>query len=40
VEDIRQAVSNYLNARLTDTDQATITRLADRLAQLIVTEVI
>ena len=40
VEQIRQAVKDYLDARLTEADQATIIRLADRLAQLMVTEVI
>lgn len=40
MNDVRQAVRDYLDARLADADQATIIRLADRLAQLVVTEVI
>ena len=40
MDQLRQAVNEYLTARLSDADQDTITRLADRLAQLVVTEVI
>ena len=40
MEEVKQAARNYLDARIAEADQETITRLADRLAMLVVTKVI